>query len=786
MGQDRPTSQPGPAKQRAVTWRSAAIALVLVLLWTVGTCYMAVGQPLFGQQFLMVLGFGAILTVFLLQFPTVFLVSVVLLWGGSYVLMYRGAGAALRPQMLAGILRSLPAFLLVVGMALWIKLRPLRRAEMVVIYACVLIAVPWCVAIKAVIESSTANLFEVMRKAEPQMYVWSRQMPWWGPTLPRPEPPRIPPKPALPPDATEEQIARAQHAYERAMDEYRRRVKEDALERHRADRLTQAAVEGFANGNGGRVPWRLWWRPMLFWVATCLSYEAMLMGILLLFRRRWLEHERLPFVWAQPALHILRAPSWSARRRWWVAFVAGLGICLPAIIFVGPAGEQLSNWTVPPWVGQWGIRGGVDLTELNILPKTPLQLMWGPMVLAMLLLFPVDVLMTVALVYIVLNILVPGLMRAFGLELGPREVRMFVKWGVRFGGCAGLLIWSSVFALWDWLRARRQGFQVPARASDRLGPTWAIAALALAGLVGFVALGTYSTNLVQMLLLTGFVLIYAFAQVRQRTEGQIVTYENNIASHQMVSIQRDFLHDHYGLARDNPGMRITPDSWATHWLQWGFVGQLKSLGPHNMLLEAFKIGHELKVHARTIAKAVLVTMLIVALVTPLLYVQLMYIYGFSNSFQGELATWVSFTQWSERSESYGFRSTSKVFWLPTSKTGWGGFYEQYRNIFNAIYGVLLVGGLFYLRREFPRFPLSPVGFVLAAEASNPVVPYTPEHIWFSFLLAWIIKSLIFRWLGVRSFREKIQPAVIMFLCGIIFGMMMHICRYVALGLGRLK
>ena len=65
------------------------------------------------------------------------------------------------------------------------------------------------------------------------------------------------------------------------------------------------AVAGFWRGNGGEVPWELWWRPMLFWTGTCLAFEAMLMGLLLMFRRRWIEHERLPMVWSQPALHII-------------------------------------------------------------------------------------------------------------------------------------------------------------------------------------------------------------------------------------------------------------------------------------------------------------------------------------------------------------------------------------------------------------------------------------------------------------------------------------------------
>ena len=65
------------------------------------------------------------------------------------------------------------------------------------------------------------------------------------------------------------------------------------------------------------------------------------------------------------------------------------------------------------------------------------------------------------------------------------------------------------------------------------------------------------------------------------------------------------------------------------------------------------MAHELKVHARPVAKAILITMLLVAAVTPLLYVKLMYFYGFENSYQGALPTWARFTQWSERSASYG-------------------------------------------------------------------------------------------------------------------------------------
>ena len=87
-------NQPQEQERKALTWRSGSIALFLVLLWTLGCCFMACHNYVYTQYLLMVLGFGAILTIFLLQFPLVFLVSLVVMWGGTYLLVYIGAGPA--------------------------------------------------------------------------------------------------------------------------------------------------------------------------------------------------------------------------------------------------------------------------------------------------------------------------------------------------------------------------------------------------------------------------------------------------------------------------------------------------------------------------------------------------------------------------------------------------------------------------------------------------------------------------------------------------------------------
>jgi hypothetical protein len=219
-------------------------------------------------------------------------------------------------------------------------------------------------------------------------------------------------------------------------------------------------------------------------------------------------------------------------------------------------------------------------------------------------------------------------------------------------------------------------------------------------------------------------------------------------------------------------------------MQWGFAGQLKSFGPHAMLLEAFKVAHEMKVNARAIGLVVLVTMLVVAAVTPLVYLQVMYTYGFDNSYSGGLSTWNSFTQWSERGASYSTHSPPMRFVTASQE-----FYERYHNIFNAGYGFVLVGVLTYLRREFSRFPIHPVGVVLAAELFGVQagvsinIPFSPDVIWFSYLMAGLAKLMIFRWMGVKTFRQKIQPVVILFLCGLIYGMLLHLFRQLSFGSG---
>jgi len=832
--------------ERALTRRSLFVGLSLALIWTLAACYLAIFSTIYRYQLLMVLGFAGILTIFLLQFPRLYLSTLIVCWGGTAWLAWINSTPQQQELLVGGMLRSLPVLglLVLIGLLQW--RRKMSRAESALVYAMVVLAIPWAISLKACLESGVTNLFDVWKRSEKQVYQWAREMPWWGPTLRPPEDQAehearilaglaqslmnrdvgLPREQLLQMPKTAfyyinhkeafDQLAAMHPTHEpRQLEVYQARLTqlagrirwgrlrpaslidlpvtkkqlEASLEvlRDRAPRWAalEAAVEGFARGSpDGSVPWHLWWRPMLYWTAMCSSYVAMLFGLLLMFRRRWIEHERLPLPWSQPALTAIRGEG-ANRRGCWVAWLLGVGICVPGILYASLELGVSGPIPMIPWAGNEGLLGGFDLTGLGLLYKTPLYLYWGPLILAMFLLFPADVLLTIVLTYVCVQMLGGSLLQWLGMDVGRAMLNNFFKWGVRSGGCAGLLIWGIFWnrrAIWNYLKSLvGRGSDADEEQRDELG-RWLVGALFVVGLVGYVWLGLYATTWPMMLFLAFWVLVYCFAQVRQRAEGMLCTYENNITSHQLVSLQRDFLHEHPTLVGNPqyPQAVTTSAPWGSHWMQWGFAGQLKTYGPQNMLMEVFKVAHEVRANVRQIGIGIAIIMILVAVITPPLYVKLIYLYGFENTYQEGLTVYRGFTSWSERAISYGIHSTSRVYWFP----GQSNWFREYENLIWTVVGIGIVGIMTYMRREYVWFPLSPVGFVLAAETVHTrLLPMSPNYAWFSFLLAWMIKKLVFRWLGVRYYNERLSPLILYALCGMIFGMLLYILKYVSLGKG---
>jgi hypothetical protein len=55
------------------------------------------------------------------------------------------------------------------------------------------------------------------------------------------------------------------------------------------------------------------------------------------------------------------------------------------------------------------------------------------------------------------------------------------------------------------------------------------------------------------------------------------------------------------------------------------------------------------------------------------------------------------------------------------------------------------------------------------------------------LVAWFLKRMIFKWFGVRFFREKVQPVLVFVAMGLVLGTIIFLARFaIELGIGWFK
>jgi hypothetical protein len=84
---------------------------------------------------------------------------------------------------------------------------------------------------------------------------------------------------------------------------------------------------------------------------------------------------------------------------------------------------------------------------------------------------------------------------------------------------------------------------------------------------------------------------------------------------------------------------------------------------------------------------------------------------------------------------------------PASTSGW---------LFTGI-GALIMGGLTFIRARFVWWPLHPLGFAISTF-------FIMNYVWFSVLVAWVIKSVVLKYGGPGLYRTT-RP----FFLGLIMG-----------------
>lgn len=95
------------------------------------------------------------------------------------------------------------------------------------------------------------------------------------------------------------------------------------------------AIRRFYEGNpqgAGGIPWEAWLGPLLCWGVFLVVLYAVMIAVMVVLRRQWMDHERLLYPLVQPALMLAEDPGRSAfppvvRSPWF-----WLGVAVPAVI----------------------------------------------------------------------------------------------------------------------------------------------------------------------------------------------------------------------------------------------------------------------------------------------------------------------------------------------------------------------------------------------------------------------------------------------------------------------
>ncbi len=276
----------------------------------------------------------------------------------------------------------------------------LNRDEFVIVYAMLLCAIPLCVLFRGAIESGLRNVHPEM--AGRLTYSYIKNHPWMS-----------------------VQSKEAVEGYYYGPE----------------------GSPGFFGALFGIVPWSEWLRPILYWGVTIASFQLAALCLILILRKKWIDEDRLAYPWAtipaELAAERERPADAQKSRTLTLAFIVGLGICIPGL--VGTVFEQFQAPVgVPPDVNGFGR----DLTALELIPGVELRVILEPFVILALLLLPLDVTFSIFVTFCGLQIVLPWLLEtAFEMPGYAGKISHYVMYtGIRWGGLVGLALWSLWFA----------------------------------------------------------------------------------------------------------------------------------------------------------------------------------------------------------------------------------------------------------------------------------------------------------------------------------------------------
>jgi len=492
----------------------------------------------------------------------------------------------------------------------------------------------------------------------------------------------------------------------------------------------EEAVKGFFEGisQGERIPWSSWAVPLTAWVLFILSLYMIMYSLMVIFRKQWMEKERLGYPLLQLPEEMMNEPEkGSLLNRLFKNPLFWLGFTIPVIIS-----------TINGLHAYFPLLPQIPLYKTFLLFRntTPFRIKISFPVIGMSYLLPTEISLSLWL-FSILGSVQTGIFHIIGFSIGPREPYCASSPSVSHQGF-GAMIALVIFILWNarshLKEVFRKAFKGESSIDDKDEPlSYRASVLMLIFSVAFALFwlikSGLSFHLGVILLFSAFIIFLSLTRV--------------IIQGGTIAVKSPLIPQVFTIAVvGSKSIGLTSFAALAYSFVW-CADLMVFLMPH--VGHSLKLAHPVKMNKKLITLVIFLAILISMGGSIWTIIKMGYKYG-----------GVNLNQWYFR----GCPQEPFIYIADKIKHPTGICWKRW--MFTGI-GAVVMGLLIFMRSRLVWWPIHPLGF--------PVANTLPINvICFSIFLGWLIKSIVLRYGGAKVY-NRTKPIFL----GLILGQFVIAC-----------
>ncbi len=491
--------------------------------------------------------------------------------------------------------------------------------------------------------------------------------------------------------------------------------------------LTPDVVRGYWEGSrSGAVPWSVWVGPLAAWFGLIACVVIVFVCLSTLLRRQWMDNEQLRFPLTILPLAIMRdeieGQPFFSNRLTWMGFALAFGIFL-----VNGLHANFPAW--PQFVTDFSLAPYVTERPWSSMDNTTISISLAALGFAYFL--PLDLLFSLWFFFLLTRFQDIAAVQLGGVPrgIGTHDTRIWT--GFQAAGAYLVLVLAQARIGWPYYKQVWRTAWSRNKPLDDSEEMMSYRAAIVGLVLGF-------GGIVVWLSLAGMSPLLAAAQMGIYLFFIAVIMSRAVNEAGFLMAETSFLPAHLiNLVYPLPGLG------AANLTMMGLTNTVFTRDLRGILLSSFfdaqKMAGEVKMRQRSLLLPLLLSVVVAFVTASAFFLHVHYTQGGLSLYQYPMYN--SRNMFSMAAGQIGGEP------LPRDATAWGGL----------IVGMIVMAVLIWMRAMFTWSPFHPLAYAIAPT-------YAMIVLWFPFLMAWILKSLIMRFGGIETFR-KLAP----FMIGLVLG-----------------